>query len=432
MTDSRSSFRTLVIKFGGQTLKDGERVRENAKKVARIATTANVVVVVSAMADETSRLIALAHEVTGDNPKAIDTIAAAAFGEMKSATLFASALEAAGRPARAVLPSDEIWPVIASEAKEEPLSLEKINEDRRLTMHEAESRRRLENGIIPMLEQGITPVVCGFLARDPEGHLTTLGRGGSDTTAFFLGKLLNAEEVIIVTDTEGVLKADPRTVEKPEKLSVISTEQLDSMARSGALVLHPHSLEHKTPDMRARVVHFQNEDITQGGTLIEGFLRATLRSTPFPLALISVVGEESMEDPSLMSHIAASLAEANITFHGLAVTYGYMGIFVPESQSEQAYHRIHDRLQAEASFKSIALRRNVARVNISSPKFQDQPGILAHIAKLMADHNINVIDLITLQGDVAVYVDWSEREVTIQLLRRLAVSARLDEVLAGR
>ncbi len=432
MTGSDSKKRTLVIKFGGRTLKDGDRVRENAHKIARIATTADVVVVVSAMGDETSRLISLAHEVTDGCPTPGDTVSVAAFGEMKSATLFATALEAQGRKAKAVLPGDESWPVIASEAKEEALSLEKINEDRRLTMHEAESRKRAQDYIVPLLKDGITPVVCGFLARDPEGRLITLGRGGSDTTAFFLGKILDADEVIIVTDTEGVLKADPRAVSDPEKLSYISTDQLDSMARSGALVLHPHSLEHKTPDMRARVVSFNSEDLTQGGTLIEGFLRATLRSTPFPLALISVVGEESIEDPGLMSHLAASLADADITFHGLAVTHGYMGIFVPEKDSDQAYYKIHDRLQAEASFKSISLRRNVARVTISSPKFQDQPGILAHIAKLLADHGVNVIDLITLQGDVAVYIDWSEREVTIQLLRRLAVSARLDEVIAGR
>jgi len=431
MAEPEISRRTLVIKFGGRTICDAERIHESAGKVARIAEADRVVCVVSAMGDETSRLIGLAHEVTGGNPTPRDTVRVAAFGEMTAATLFAAALESLGCPARAVLPTDEAWPVIASETREEVLSLEKINEDRRLIIHETESRAKVRDEIIPMLEKGITPVICGFLARDPDGRLTTLGRGGSDTTAFFLGKLLGADEVIIVTDQEGVLQADPRAVDKPEKLSFISTDQLDSMARSGALVLHPHSLAHKTPDMRARVVHFNSEDLTQSGTLIEGFLRATLRSTPFALGLISIVGEEAIEDAGLLSHLAASLHEVGITFHGLAVTPGYMGIFVPESDGDQAYHRIHDRLHAEASFKSISLRRNVARVTISSPKFQDHPGVLSHIAKLLADHDINVIDLITLQGDVSVYIDWSDREPTIQLLRRLAVSARLDEVIAG-
>ena len=432
MAVGSSGIRTLVVKFGGRTLCDGARIRENAAKIARIASTDRVVVVVSAMGDETSRLIGLAHEVTGGNPTARDTVRVAAFGEMASATLFAAALEAMGCPARAILPTDEAWPVIASEAKEEALSLEKVNEDRRLTIHEPESFERLEAGIIPMLEKGITPVVCGFLARDPSGRLTTLGRGGSDTTAFLLGKLLGADEVVIVTDQEGVLNADPRAVARPGKVAVISTDQLDTMARSGALVLHPHSLEHKTPDMQARVVHFKSEDITQGGTLIEGFLRATLRSASSPLALVSVVGEEAIEDAGLLSHLAASLDEAEISFHGLAVTPGYVGIFVPEERAEEAYHRIHERLQAEASFKSLALRRNIARVTISSPKFQDQPGILAHIAKLLADQDINVIDLVTLQGDISVYIDWADREDVVRLLRRLAVSARLEEVIEGR
>jgi aspartate kinase len=432
MASPISDPRILVIKFGGKTFGTGELIRQNALKVARIATKDKVVAVVSAMGDETTRLIGLAHEVTGGEPTARDTIRVAAFGEMTSATLFAAALEAAGCPARAILPTDDAWPVIVSEGKEEVLSLEKVNEDRRLTIHEHECKIRIEAGIAKMLEQGITPVVCGFLARDPAGRLTTLGRGGSDTTAFLLGKLLPADEVIIVTDTEGVLKADPRAVAKPGKVAVISTSQLDSMARSGALVLHPHALAHKTPDMRARVVHFESENLTQGGTLIEGFLRATLRSYPEPLALVSVVGEEAIEDAGLLSRLAASLDEAGISFHGMAVTPGYLGIFVPEVDSQEAYNRLHDRLQSEASFKSIALRRHVARVTISSPMFQDQPGVVAHITKILAEKAINVIDYITLQGDVSAYVDWADREVTIQILRRLAVSARLEEVIGGR
>lgn len=432
MSETVSASRMLVIKFGGKTLNDSDRIVSNAKKIAKIAAADRVLIVVSAMGEETSRLISLAHSVTEGKPTPRDTVRVAAFGEMTAATLFASALEAQGCPARAILPTDEAWPVLASEEGESALSLEKVNEDRRITLHDRESRKRITDHIIPMIESGITPVICGFLARDPMGKLTTLGRGGSDTTAFFLGKLLSADEVIIVTDTEGVLTADPGEVDIPNKISVISTDQLDTMARGGALVLHPHSLEHKTPDMRARIVHFKADDITDGGTLIEGFLRATLRSTPFSLALISVVGEEAIEDASLLSHMAASLAEAEISFHGLAVTHGYMGIFVPEGKCQLAYQKIHDQLKAEAVFKSISMRRKIARITISSPKFQDQPGILAHIAKLLADNEINVIDVITLQGDVAVYVDWADREDTTRLLRRLAVSARLEEVIAGR
>jgi aspartate kinase len=432
MSENISASRTLVIKFGGKTLQDPDRIVSNAKKIAKIALTDRVVVVVSAMGEETSRLISLAHSVTEGKPTPRDTVRVAAFGEMTSATLFASALEAQGCSARAILPTDDAWPVLASEEGESALSLEKVNEDRRITLHDKESFKRISEHILPMLESGITPVICGFLARDPMGKLITLGRGGSDTTAFYLGKLLAADEVIIVTDTEGVLTADPNRVDSPNKISVISTDQLDTMARGGALVLHPHSLEHKTPDMHARIVNFKSDDITDGGTLIEGFLRATLRSTPFQLALISVVGEEAIEDANLISHLAASLARDGISFHGLAVTHNYMGIFVPEDSCQLAYHKIHDQLKAEAAFKSISMRRKIARITISSPKFQDQPGILAHIAKLLADNEINVIDYITLQGDVAVYVDWSDRENTIRLLRRLAVSARLDEVIAGR
>jgi len=131
----------------------------------------------------------------------------------------------------------------------------------------------------------------------------------------------------------------------------------------------------------------------------------------------------------LLSKLAASLSEAGITFDGMAVTPGYIGIFIPETYSKEAYNRIHETLQTESTFKSIALRKNVARVTISSPKFHDRPGILAHIASVLAEREINVIDYITLQSDVSVYIDWADRESTIRVLRRLAVSARLEELL---
>ena len=161
MTETQSDKKILIIKFGGRTLLDGERIRENALKIARIATTSRVVVVVSAMGDETSRLIGLAHEVTGGSPTPDDTIRVASMGEMKSATLFSAALEACGIRSKAILPFDANWPVIVSETKAEVLSMEKINEDRRLHIHEKESKKRLEEGLVPLINEGIVPVVCG-------------------------------------------------------------------------------------------------------------------------------------------------------------------------------------------------------------------------------------------------------------------------------
>jgi len=92
---------------------------------------------------------------------------------------------------------------------------------------------------------------------------------------------------------------------------------------------------------------------------------------------------------------------------------------------------MHGCIAKDKRMKSLALKKQIARVTISSPKFQDQPGILAIITRSLGEQNINVIDLVTLQGDISVFIDWAERERVIRTLRRLAVSARLDEVLMG-
>ena len=298
-----------VIKFGGTSLADGERLHNISHRLAAKFSEMDLIVVVSAMGESTNELIRLAHEVTGGEPSAQDTIELAAHGEMISARALKAALTHVGTKAKAVTPFSGLWPIIAVDESPQLLSREKINEDKPIRIAETATKKLLVKYIIPLIKDGVIPIICGFLALDPDGDLITLGRGGSDTTAFLIAKLLEADEVIIVTDVEGVLDADPERVEAPGKVKYISTGDMDSLAQAGAAVIHPKALAYKSPHTKARVTHYDAETYELGGTEIAGFLKATLEFCPHPLALISVVLEGGEERSRFAEGILAVLKE---------------------------------------------------------------------------------------------------------------------------
>jgi aspartate kinase len=418
-----------VIKFGGTSLGDAGRIHKISHSLAAMAAETDIVVVVSAMGDSTSQMVKLAHDVTDGNPSAQDTIELAAHGEMIAARALKAALTHVGAKAEAITPFGGRWPIIAEDASPQLLSLEKINEDKPISLHEDRTKELLKKHIVPLLKDRIIPVVCGFLALSPEGKLITLGRGGSDTTAFLIAKLLEADEVIIATDVEGVLDADPRRVSTPGKVKYISMEEMDGLARSGAAVIHPKALAYKGPHTKARVTHFDAETYELGGTEISGFLKATLDFCAHPLALITVVLEGGEERSRIAEGILEVLKETGAEIHGMASTNNYIGVYIREDLGESAYHEIHRKLSGESRFKAIALKKDLARVLISSTKFQTQPGLIAVIGNSMARENLNITDIVSMQNDINIYVAWDDRKDVGLLLRRLALDAALEKVI---
>ncbi|MEO7994264.1 MAG: hypothetical protein ABI743_07680, partial [bacterium] len=195
----------LVLKFGGKTLGDPARVCQLAATVLGLQADHDVIVVVSAMGDQTSQLIALTQASAGDEADPQDLITVAAQGEITSAHVFKAALSAQGGRAAAIVPGDPRWPLIVTEIGSRTLAASKVNQQVSVDLDEMLSRDRIQEGLRRLIIEGVIPVVTGFLAETAAGRLTTLGRGGSDVTAFMLAKLCGAQQVIIVTDTPGVM-----------------------------------------------------------------------------------------------------------------------------------------------------------------------------------------------------------------------------------
>jgi aspartate kinase (EC 2.7.2.4) len=209
----------VVTKFGGTSLGSGERIDRAANSIADVSAAGHeIAVVASAMGDRTDELLdAIAFDATDTDEAEIVSM-----GERTSVRLLKAALTARDIDSVFIEPGHPDWPIVTNERGE---------------VLPEETRRRSRDLADSLADQ--VPIVTGFLAEDPEGTMTTLGRGGSDTSAVMLGQYMNADQVVIVTDVEGVMTGDPNVVEGAQNVGKITVDELRNLSFRGAEVVAP-------------------------------------------------------------------------------------------------------------------------------------------------------------------------------------------------
>jgi aspartate kinase len=273
---NREKKETIVVKFGGSVLEDEKAITQAAGLVKEtIERGLGVVVVVSAMKGVTDQLVALSKKVNPQmDPALADELLSS--GERTSARLMAGALSGHGIKSVVVDPDTEYWPIVTDGRHLDANPIMEL------------SRKKAQERILPLLQQGMVPVVCGFLGKTEEGKTTTLGRGGSDTTAVVLGNLLNAKEVVLIKDVEGVYSSDPDKVRNPQFIESLNGEEAEMLAAGGAKFLHVKALRYQGSGIRIRVTSLEK---LHAGTVIKGDL-ASINLEVFPqgVSMITVVG----------------------------------------------------------------------------------------------------------------------------------------------
>jgi aspartate kinase len=275
--------------------------------------------------------------------------------------------------------------------------------------------------LMKMMDQGIIPVVCGFLGRDPEGYITTLGRGGSDITAFLLGHCLNADDVIIVTDVGGVMSTDPNKLQSAQKLDKISVEEMRDLATHGAQVLHPHALKYKDPKINAKIIGFDHGDLSAHGTVIIGpsknkMLKTSTLSSD-PISVIAVVGEKILNKPGVLAELTDILAENEINIFGISTGQNSITVFVNKKDADEAHRILHDVVVKNDNLSSLSLGREIAMISIASPDFIDTPGIISDITEPLRANNLNIVEISSSQTSVVIFVEWKDGEKAYELVR---------------
>ena len=399
----------IVAKFGGTSIGNGQRIRKAAQSVVNeYMSGKKVVVVVSAINKTTDDLVAIADESIGKEVTEKQLAEILSMGKRTSIRVFSSVLESLGVKSEYIDPNHDLWPVIT----DDNYGKAKIDFER---------TEEQSQGLLGLLDEGIIPVICGFLGRTEEGEVTTLGRGGSDVTAFLLGHCLNADDVIIVTDVDGVMSTDPRKITEAKKLDYISVEEMRDLATHGAQVLHPHALRFKDPEINAKIISFEKGDLSDPGTEIVGpFEDSMSKSVTLhhePISVVALVGEDLLNQIGLLAKITTTLADANINIYGISAGQNSITLFLDKCDADEAYHLLHNLVIAEDSLSSISLGRDIAMLTMVNPDFIETPGVITEITNPLKENHINIVEISSSQTAIVLFINWEDGKVAYDLIK---------------
>ncbi len=387
----------VVAKFGGTSLGNGDRVNRAADSIAAAVENGHeVAVVASAMGSTTDFLLdAIAFEADE-----ADRAEIVSMGERTSVRMLKAALGARGINAVFLEPGRDDWPVITNARGEV----------------DVEETKRRAKALADQLD-GVVPVITGFLAQDRAGNTTTLGRGGSDTTAVMLGNYMGADEVVIVTDVEGVMTGDPSVVEGARNVGEITVDELRNLSFRGAEVIAPSALSYKSGDLSVRVVHYQHGDLLTGGTSIEGQFENLIDLREEPLACLTVAGRAIRNRPGINAVLSSALKEADINIDAVASGMDSLTYYVDATVAERAETILHECVVDDETLSSVTVEHDVAVIRVTGGELPNQPGVIQQIVNPLADNHINVHDLITSATSVAMFVDWDDREEALRIIQ---------------
>ena len=394
----------IVQKYGGTSVGSVERIQAVAKRVSASRAAGNdVVVVVSAMSGETNRLLALAHDIAPEpTPREMDVLLST--GEQVTIALLSMALQVLGCEARSYTGAQVRITTDSSHTKARIQSIDdvRIRED---------------------LAAGRVIVVAGFQGMDEQGNITTLGRGGSDTSAVALAAALKADECQIYTDVDGVYTSDPRVVPKARKMSCITFEEMLEMASLGSKVLQIRSVEFAGKyNVPLRVLSSFAE---QGeGTLItyedERMEKPLVSGIAFNRdeAKLTILGVP--DQPGMASQILCAISDANIEVDMIIQNTSEQGLtdftFTVHRNDFNRARAILDTTKASLSARQVAGDENIAKVSIVGVGMRSHAGIASTMFKALAADGINIQMISTSEIKVSVVIDEKYLELAVRTL----------------
>jgi len=398
----------IVQKYGGTSVGSSERIKNVARRVAKFQAQGNqVVVVVSAMSGETNRLIALAKEIQAQpDPRELDVMVST--GEQVTIALLAMALKELGVKARSYTGGQVR--ILTDDAYTKARIL-KIDED----------KMRAD------LAAGCVVVVAGFQGEDEGGNITTLGRGGSDTTGVALAAALQADECQIYTDVDGVYTTDPRIVPEARRLKTITFEEMLEMASLGSKVLQIRSVEFAGKyKVRLRVLSSFEEG--GEGTLITFEEDATMEQAVISgiafnrdEAKITVLGVP--DRPGIAYQILGPVADANIDVDMIIQNVGHDGMTdfsftVHRNEYAKAMEILRSQVQPHIGARDVIGGDKIAKVSVVGVGMRSHVGIASKMFRTLAEEGINIQMISTSEIKISVVVDEKYLELAVRVLHK--------------
>ncbi len=394
----------IVQKYGGTSLGDVERIQAVAARIEGYCKQGHrLVVVVSAMSGETNRLVSIGRQisVSGHYPREMDVLTAS--GEQVSAALLAMALQQRGIKAKSML-ADQVKVLTDS------------------VFGKARIQKIETQSLMAALDGGYIPIVTGYQGVDEHHNITTLGRGGSDTSAVALAAVLGADECEICTDVDGVYTADPRLVDAARRLDEITFEEMLELASLGSKVLHPRSVEfagrYKVP-LRVlstfnkgpgTLITVERENMEQ--PLISGIAHARDE------AKVTVTGVPDI--PGIASKILGPISAANVEVDMIVQNTGADGLtdftFTVKREDFDRTLALLKPLCEEIGAANLAGDKEIAKVSIVGVGMRSHAGVATKMFDCLASENINIQMISTSEIKISVVVAEKYLELAVRSL----------------
>jgi len=399
----------LVMKFGGTSVATLDRIKRAAKRVAlEVAKGYDVIVIVSAMSGKTNELVGWVNE-TSPLYDAREYDAVVSSGENVTAGLMALTLQEMDVPAR----SWQGWQVpVKTTSAHSSARIEEIPSD----------------NIMAKFGEGMkVAVVAGFQGISPEGRITTLGRGGSDTTAVAFAAAFDAERCDIYTDVDGVYTTDPRIAEKARKLDKISFEEMLELASLGAKVLQTRSVELAMRyKVKLRVLSSFEEPSDTAGTLVcdeEEIMESNVVSgIAYSRDEAKMTLQSVADRPGIAAAIFGPLSDAGVNVDMIIQNIAEEGrtdmtFSCPTDQVMRAEKALNDAKDAgELNFADLIADTNVAKISAVGIGMRSQSGVAAKMFQTLSDEGINIKVIATSEIKISVLVDRKYMELAVQSL----------------
>jgi len=401
----------LVQKYGGTSVGTIERIKQVAEKVCRAKRAGSeIVVVVSAMAGETNRLVSLAHEIS-EIPDEREKDVLLASGEQVSVALLSLALKELGQPARSFL-----------------------GHQVRIETDSAYGRARIRNidstKIVESLKNGEVVVIAGFQGVDEDDNITTLGRGGSDTSAVALAAFLNADACEIYTDVEGVFTTDPAICPEARKLARVSYDEMIELASTGAKVLEIRSVEFAKKFLVP--VHVRSTFTNVEGTWVvkeeESMDDVLVSGVSYDQNEAKITLQRVPDRPGLAAQIFSPIAAAHIIVDMIIQNASEDGttdltFTVPKSDYKKAL-AIVEKAAAAVKSKGVKVDTDIAKISVVGVGMRTHAGVAAKMFEVLAREGINIEMISTSEIKISVVIDAKYTELAVRVLHDAFIGKR--------
>ena len=392
----------IVQKFGGTSVGSTERIAHVAKIIEAATKNSKVIVVVSAMSGETDRLIELSKSFSATpNKREFDALIST--GEKVSASLLAMALESEGISAKSYSASQVSLRTTSQFSKAKILDIDK---------------QRMQK----ILEEDNVPIITGFQGITEGGDVTTLGRGGSDTTAVAIAAAVDAKRCDIYTDVDGIYTTDPNVVPSAKKLEQISMEGMLELSGQGAKVIQIRAVEFAN---KYRVPVRVLSSFSEGtGTMINlddnNMEDAEISGIAFQKNQTKVTFTAVEDTPGIASKILGPLSDADIQVDVIVQNVGIEGktdfTFTIDSDEKSLLDRVVPIIQESINYKDLLIDNKIAKVSIVGVGIRSHAGVASKAFRALAEHNINIGMISTSEIKMTIVIAKNDLEKAVRVL----------------